>query len=295
MRVLFDQLTSGELPGPRALADQLGPAVEARDLQLWSTRPDEQALFARLGATGGVERTTGDSFGVITQNVNGNKIDWFLHRDISYDVSWDPESGEVNGTIEATIENQAPDSGLPASIIGWGGDESAGQRPVADGENFMLVALYSAYPIDNVTVDGEPMDVVPNEELGHYVARFFLSVPSKTTRRVAADVRGVVDPSARYVVRPIRQPMVNADQLEIRLSVSAGWNIEDRQRRNRRRWRQDRSDQGRRDQRRNRGRRRRRRRRPQGRARSPPRRVLIPPVSTHSGETRRGHAAPTNR
>lgn len=223
---LFDQLTSGELPGPRAIAEELSPAVDSGHLRLWSAHEEEQALFDRMGATGAASRDSVDSFGVVTQNLNGNKIDWFLHREVSYDVVWDPEDGSVSGTITAAIRNEAPAGGLPPSVIGWGGDEVLGQRPVADGENFMQVALFASHPIERVTLDGEPVEFTRGEELGHHTARIYLSVPSQSGRTVAAKVRGVVAPTTRYVVRPIRQPTVNPDSLEVRLRIADGWRVD---------------------------------------------------------------------
>jgi len=220
---LFDRLTTGELPGPRAIATELGPAVEGRDLQLWATRTEEQALFAELGADGDVRRDRVDSFGLVTQNFGGNKIDWFLHREVAHDVEWDPDSGEVEGTITARLRNDAPAEGLPSSVIGWGGDPGDGSRPVEPGENFLMLTLYSTFPIEDVTVDGRPVEFERAEELGHRTARLLLSVPSQSVRRVTARVRGVVAPTTRYVVRPLRQPAAHPDRIEATIRLSDGW------------------------------------------------------------------------
>jgi len=224
---VFDRLLSIDLPGPNAIAAELGPAVTSRDLQLWSRHEAEQQLFARLGADGDVSRDGVDSFGVVTQNYNGNKIDWFLHRDISYDAAWDPETGEVTATLRASIENQAPSSGLPPSVIGWGGDVSAGQRPVEDGENFMAVTLYTTFPIDRVRVDGVDVAFERVAELQHHTARLFLSVPPRGRRVVIADIAGEVATGSRYVVRALRQPTANPDTFDVRLSVPDDWTLTD--------------------------------------------------------------------
>ncbi len=223
VNTLFDRLTSGELPGPSALAKELGPAVESRNLQLWSAHPEEESLFERLGAAGDATRDSVDSFGVVTDNLNGNKIDWFLHRDMTYEAEWDPKTGEVSGTVSVDLHNEAPATGLPHSIIGWGGDVSLGQTPVADGENLMMVTMYATFPIDSITVDGEPVDFTPETELGHHTGRFYLSVPSGGTRRVVAHFTGTAQPSTQYVARPIRQPMVNPDNITVRLALPSGW------------------------------------------------------------------------
>ena len=218
VNTLFDRLTSGELPGPRALAKELGPAVESRNLQLWSAHPEEESLFERLGAAGDATRDSVDSFGVVTDNLNGNKIDWFLHRAMTYDAELGPEDGRrLRHRLGRPPQRGAGHSGLPHSIIGWGGDVSLGQTPVADGENFMMVTMYATFPIDSITVDGEAVDFTPETELGHHTGRFYLSVPSGGTRRVVAHFAGAAERSRQYVARPIRQPMVNPDDITVRL------------------------------------------------------------------------------
>lgn len=229
VRVVFDTLTNGDLPGPRAIAEELGPAVEGRHLQLWARDAAAQALFERIGADGGATRPDGvDSFGITTQNLNGNKIDWFTHRDVRYEAAWDPETGEVEGTLTATIRNDAPSTGLPASVIGWGGDESLGQTPVADGDNFVWLTAYASHAIEEITLDGEPIGDLRFEELGHQTARIYFTVPSESEREVVIRTRGVVEPSSRYVLRPLRQATTNPDAVSIQVTVPADWDVADR-------------------------------------------------------------------
>ena len=90
--VLFDKLTSGDLPAPGAIAAEL-LAGGRRASTCCCTRPRhaEQAFFERIGADGSAAPDTLDSVGLVGQNYNGNKIDYFLRRDLTYDVEWDPE------------------------------------------------------------------------------------------------------------------------------------------------------------------------------------------------------------
>lgn len=227
VEILFDRLTSGELPGPQAIADALGPAVEARHLQMWSPHATAQQLFGLLGATGDIRSEAAGVFGVFAQNFNGNKIDWFLHREIHHDVEWDPASGAVEGTISVQLRNDAPATGLPGSVIGWGGDPGTGSRPVPDGENFMQLNLYSSLPIEEVTVDGVPVEFGRYREQDHELVRTYVAVPSQSVREVVATIRGVVQPSARYVAHALRQPTVNPDEIRSTVRVADGWAIED--------------------------------------------------------------------
>ena len=222
---LFDELTSGELPGPRVLADVLGPAVAGRDLQLWSRHEAEQAMFTTIDADGDQSRRDVHSFGVVTQNFNGNKIDWFLHRTLDLDMRWNPATGAVVGTLTVGLENRAPAAGLPQSIIGWGGDLVDGQIPVADGENLMLMTLYTTFPIDEVHVGGEIVEHDAGRELGHRTATFLVSVPPGGSRQVRATFGGRAAPGDRHVVRVLRQPTAHPDEVRVRVSVPSGHRI----------------------------------------------------------------------
>jgi hypothetical protein len=224
--VLFDELTSGELPGPRGIADEVGPAVEGRHLMLWSRHRAEQALFERMGADGSIRRDGTDSFGITGQNFGGNKIDWFLRRAVNYDLTWDPGTGEVTGTVEVTLTNEAPDSGLPPGVISWGGDEGRGQTPIVDGENLMMLSLYSAFGVTDLTLDGEPLGQRgTGPEAGHQATSAYVSVFSGQTRTVRAEVAGTIEPSSRYRIAPVRQATVVPDDLTVHLRLAEGWEV----------------------------------------------------------------------
>jgi hypothetical protein len=187
---------------------------------------DEQRLFQDLGATGAVPELRGDSIGVVHQNYAGNKIDWFLTRSLSYEVDWDPATGAVVGDLEVVLTNAAPAAGLPDSVIGFGGDEENNQTPTSPGENRMELSIYSAFPLESLTLDGAPLGAIHGREAGRHVYRTFVSLPAGTSRTVAARARGAIEPGAAYRLDPVWQPVVTPDGLDLRLQVPAGWHFE---------------------------------------------------------------------
>src|SRR5690606_41485780 len=76
-----ERLTTGDLPGPRRVADVLGPVVEGGHIQAYAVDEDQQRFFERLGLDGGLPPAEGDSLGVVVNNAVGNKVDLFLQRD----------------------------------------------------------------------------------------------------------------------------------------------------------------------------------------------------------------------
>jgi hypothetical protein len=223
-RTLFDQLTGGDLPGPRTISATLAPMVGGRHIQLFSPHAQAERFFAAIGADGSVARTAPDGIGMIGQNFNGNKIDYFLRRSLSYDVTWDPTTGVIDGTVEVRLENLAPARGEPHAVIGWGGDLSANQLPVADGENLTYLTIYSAAPLSDVTEDGDPVALnrsVP--DLGYQAQDLYVRIPSQGVKVVRAHVHQQVEPGTRYALQLLRQATATPDQLTVRVRVPSGW------------------------------------------------------------------------
>jgi hypothetical protein len=227
-RVLFDKLTSGDLPSPGAIASELGPAVAGRHLMLHSPSDAEEAFFERIGADGSVAPEAMDAVGVIGQNYNGNKIDYFLRRDLTYDVEWDPGTGEVTGSVEVELQNQAPSSGEPPAVIAWGGDVVLNQTPVKTGENLTFTSLYGVLPMSNLTLDGKPVKPLrTGVERGYGAQDLYVLLPSGGTRVLKADVDGQVEPGDRYTFDLLRQPTAVPDQYTVRIRLAEGWELAD--------------------------------------------------------------------
>ncbi|MEY2459614.1 MAG: hypothetical protein QOG30_1444, partial [Acidimicrobiaceae bacterium] len=222
-QVVFHTLVNGGFSGFSALADAMAPAIDGRHLQLVSMHPDEEKLFTALDATGAPPPVRADSVGVVGQNFNGNKIDWYLTRRASYDVHWDPSTGAVNGTLKIELTNDAPTSGAPNSVIQGSGVASEHQTETADGENLMLLSIYSAFPLQSLTIDGQPLDVAHYEEAGRQVYTGYVSVLSKTTRTVVATMQGTISPGQPYSLDPVWQPVVTPDHLDVNVEVPSGW------------------------------------------------------------------------
>ena len=225
-RSVFARLTSTTLPSPRAVADALAPAVAGRHLQLASTHPAEQRFFERIGAAGAVPPVLGDGVGVVTQNFNGNKIDWFLRRSYSYVATYDPATGEVTSTLEVRLRNDAPADGLPRSVIGFGGSAALGQPQTAFGENLLLLSVYSPLELEGMTVDdGQEIKVTRQNELGRRVYSALVSVQSMSTRTVTLKLAGRV-PRGDYRLDVFRQPTVAPDEATLSVTFPEGWEVE---------------------------------------------------------------------
>jgi hypothetical protein len=198
-RKTFDQLVHGSLPAPAAVADVLGPVVEQQRLAFHPLAEDagvqakEQALVDALHVGGAVPATDGgDAVDVITQNNGNNKIDMFLHRTVAYDVQYDPGSGHVTSTLAVTLRNDAPVSGLPASVIG------SNDQGLPPGTNRMWVSVYTPLDLREARLGGQVVPLEHEHELGRSVYSHYVDVPAGGSVELDLDLDGAVAPTSRW-------------------------------------------------------------------------------------------------
>ena len=183
---VFDRLTSGEGPGPSWLADALGPAVEGGHVSLWLRSERGEALVERLGVTGAVPAVVDDGFGVVAQNAGGGKIDLFMERTVRYEAEVDATTGRLTATATVELHNTAPSEGEPFYMIG-------NLLDLPDGTNRTWLSLYSPHSLVAATVDGEPVELETERELGRNVWSQFVLIPSGGTVVVELELEGAVD------------------------------------------------------------------------------------------------------
>jgi Protein of unknown function (DUF4012) len=216
-RTVFDKLTSSHLPGPRKIADVLSPAVQQRRLLAHSFRPEEQALFARIGLGGALPPVgTGDFLSVRSSNLGLDKIDAFLQRSVDYRAQVNPSTGHVDATVTVTLHNTAPGTGLPAYVIG----NHDGLPP---GTNEQQLAIYTPLRLVDVTSAGQPLGRAAGSEFGRFVYHVIVHVPPQSDLTVTFSLEGEITPGMDYHLVVVPQPLANADDLHVAVSGAAGW------------------------------------------------------------------------
>lgn len=211
-------LTTQDLPGPAGLAGALGPAVRAKRILLWSAHPAEQALFAALHADGALAPVRGDFLGIVTHNANPSKIDWFLRRAVTYDVSLQPRTHALRARMTITLHNDAPGGGLPAYLIG-----NLADHPTPLGTNSLYLSIYTPWLLDRVTNDGTAVAMDSEHEKGRRVYSMDVSIPPGATVTVVVDLHGRLASADAYHLDVHRQPAVAPDDLALRLHTPRGW------------------------------------------------------------------------
>jgi len=221
-RTVFEKVTSSDLGNPATIARSLGEATRGDHLSVYLNDAEGQALMTRLGADGGVPPVNGDSLAVVDQNLAANKVDFYLHRHVRYDVTLDPSSAPANlqGRIRVTLENQAPSTG-PDGVIG------PYLPQFAPGENLTYLSLYSPFAVRASTLDGQALALDTQPELGRLAHSATVSIPSGQARTVDLEVSGrlELEGSGWYRLDLGHQPVIVPDDVEVSLAVPPGWRI----------------------------------------------------------------------
>lgn len=218
--------TAADLGSPQALIRALGPAVRGGHLQVSLIDKQEQQVARRLGLHRAIGARAGDSLLVTTQNAAANKVDVYLARKLQYDIRIDPAgdaSGKasVSGSLRADLRNDAPATGLPASVLGPYDDRFTA------GENLSFVSVYSPFALRSAKLDGQPTGLEIGNELGRSVYSAYVSIASGQTRQVELDLGGTLTlaEGGWYDLELLNQPSLAADDVDVTIDVADGWRI----------------------------------------------------------------------
>ncbi|MEA2703769.1 MAG: hypothetical protein QOD63_1714 [Actinomycetota bacterium] len=224
-RTVTEAFTSASLGSPERIGGSLGAAAGTGHLLVSLFRPDEQALMAELGADGSVGPVRGDSLLVTNQNIGGNTIDGYLRRTVHYQVRLDPSDdggpAQVRGSLDVTLENQAPASGLPQAVIGPHDDRSLA------GENRSYLSVYSPFVTKTATLEGRRVDLQSQTELGRRVESARLTLLSEQTQTLRMELAGTVRLTSDgwYRLDLLHQTSLTPDRVEVSVQVPQGWTI----------------------------------------------------------------------
>lgn len=214
----FDRFSNAKFTSPKALIDAMAPAVAGRHLMVGSLHQKEMAGLEKLGLAGRMPPVDGDALTVVTQNGSGNKIDYFLHRDIDYRAKIDPATGAIAATLEVTLRNDAPSSGLPDYIIG-----NPFEPPLPMGTSSLYVSVYTPWTLVEGKVAGEKQVFDVNEELGRYAYSRFIQIPPGSAVTFTLELQGKGDFASRYNLDIFHTTQVNPDRVTASVDLPPGW------------------------------------------------------------------------
>jgi hypothetical protein len=229
---VFSRLTNGTTPINPRLLTLLGGAAAGGHIQIYATREDEQQQLDELGLTHGVDRArrANDVLGFITENWSPSKVDWFLRRNVSYDIRLDPWSRRATTRLRADLDNNAPPSGLPPLVIG---PIPPGQVPAGYNRQLMLLLRPGNDELADTRLDGKPLPVTNDYESTLRAHLAYVTIPPGGRSVVDAGfvVPGAVRGTGRhrtYTLHVLRQPVAHPDAYDVRVRAPRGWKLSGR-------------------------------------------------------------------
>ncbi len=224
-RQTFEQLTAGDIPGPRQVTDVLGPMVEQGRLMVHSFHDEVDEFFNQAGLNGAYPSPDGgDLFGVTTQNTIHNKGDTFLQRNVEYHATIDPEDGTVDATATVTLVNSAPPGGLPDVFIG--NNSPASEFPdLPPGTNRMYLSIYTPLTMVGAQRGRQDLPMEPNRELGLNTYSKFVVVPPGQSAVFTFHLVGSLRLQDDYRFTYAAQATANPDQVTVRVESADGFQL----------------------------------------------------------------------
>jgi hypothetical protein len=213
---LWHDLVTRKLPSFPTLANDLLPALRGGHLLLYSETPQAERFFEAVHVAGSMPPVHGDFLGVVTQNAEGNKIDWYLRRSITYRAVLHRTTDEITAVLTLKLHNVSPTSGLPPLII----DPEPGVAATLPGESELYVSVYSPWEADGSSLNGAPLVMTDQQELGRFVYSAFVTVPAGATATIVLHLVGSWNPRKRYQLGMYHQPLLFPDQVSTAVKVT---------------------------------------------------------------------------
>lgn len=210
----FEQLLAADLPSPKLLVDTLSPAVRGRHIQFTTFVPEERAYFDKIDLSGAFTPIAGQVLAVVNNNAGGNKLDAYLQRSVHYEALWDPATNTIAGKITVQLHNSAaPESDLPDYVVGNLVD-------LPEGTNRTYLSVYTGHLLDAARINGQPINLQSQSELGANVYSSFVDVPPQGTVTLELDVHGTLAYPGLFSFNLLPQPLVETEQVDLTLSVA---------------------------------------------------------------------------
>ena len=231
MDEVFARFLASDLPLTTRFLDEVAQAAASGHIQVYATRPGEQDALSTVGVTRSVDRPApgSDVIGLAGVNSGGNKIDWFLRRDVTYEVALDVNSPHALGRFRADLHNEAPSEGLPDYVIGT----AIADDPPPRGTNRQTLLLVRP-PGDvagDLTIGGDPYVLNAGRERRMTVWQAAADIPAGGTTRVEGEflARDVVTADGHrrtYRLHLMQQPVATPDIARIRIAAAPkGWTV----------------------------------------------------------------------
>lgn len=207
---IYTQVLSGRT-GMLRLMPVLGRSIGEGRLLLWSAHQGEQIALTPTPLAGALPTGRGPYLAVITQNATSGKLDYYLHRQTSYQARRLPD-GTGAAVLTVRLTNGAPRSGLPPYVLAH---DLRGRAITTDpGRNVVYLSVYGGVgaSFDDARLDGRPVNLESEVERGHSVFSTWVSIDAGQAKTFQMRLS---EPDWRPTLTVRPQPLVNPEALTV--------------------------------------------------------------------------------
>lgn len=210
-RAVADHVLTAGAGDPVHLLRALREAAAERRLIAFSTHSDEQAALERADLAGAVPDAPGPFATVVVNNAAGNKLDYYLERQVTYELGVCSD-GRRSSSVIVQLLNDAPDGGLP-DYVDSRLDLPGG--PPGGGSTLLGVAVYAAQgaQLMSASLDGAPVPVSLRSERGHPVLVVPVELGRQQTRELVLQLD---EPAVAGPPVVVEQPLVRPQATIVR-------------------------------------------------------------------------------
>lgn len=204
---------TSRIESPQKLLDALGEAVGERRIALWSSVPAEQELLEKTPLAHDIPDDSAPYAGVVINNLGGNKLDYYLRRQIEY-VADGCASETRMSTVTIRLANEAPKSGLTDYVAAAPGIRQDIPLEVPKGAMVTSVRLLATKGATLVSalVNGQQVPVFSSTERGHPSYEVQLGIPPGESGELSFRL---TEPTSAGPARVPVQPLIDTVQPKI--------------------------------------------------------------------------------
>jgi len=199
---------------PRSFFDALGRAASERRVAVWSSLPAEQKILEQTSLGHAIPDDSAPYAAVVVNNLAGNKMDYYLKREIEYAADGCDGSTRYS-TITVRLANTAtPDLQLPDFYAGTAGldrDISVGRVPLEVPTGTMVTSIRvlatKGATLKSVTSNGERTSAFTSTERGHPSFEVQVAIPPGTSGDVTFRL---IEPTSSGSPRVPIQPLIDS-------------------------------------------------------------------------------------
>jgi hypothetical protein len=199
------------LPALRAVAD----AVSAGLVRVYAVEPEVEGALRRSGLGGQLEGTGGPLLGTFLDNIGGNKLDYYLHADLTYDLRLGSD-GTARAEATLVLRNGSPKDPPPGEVFGPNRGRWLKDMHLRAGETYLQTLFYcgGGCSVTSATIDGDPLPLhqYPQGDLLLYSSSLRIAPRASRTIVLSLSIdRGWMDQPTGGVasLRLLAQPMLN--------------------------------------------------------------------------------------